>query len=60
MNINVSELNQVKQRRYLIVYSDFRIGKNPELWQNNEGTWVHVETVRSWEDVSEFLKIHNG
>ena len=60
MSINVSELNQVRQRKFLIIYSDFRIGKNPELWQNNEGTWVHVETVKSWEDVSEFLKIHNG
>jgi hypothetical protein len=52
--------DEIRTRKYLLVYSDFRIGKEPELWQNNEGTWVHVETVRSWEDVSEFLKIHNG
>jgi len=52
--------DEIRTRKYLLVYSDFRIGKEPELWQNNEGTWVHVETVRSWEDVSELLKIHNG
>lgn len=59
-HIGVSEKNEIKVRKYLIVYSDLRYGDAPELWQNNEGTWVHVETVRSWEDVSEFLKIHNG
>ena len=59
-HIGVSEKNEIKIRKFLIVYSRFRLGDAPELWQNNEGTWVHVETVRSWEDVSEFLKIHNG
>ena len=52
--------DEIRERKYLLIYSDFRIGKNPELWQNNEGTWIHVETVKNWEDVSEFLKMHNG
>jgi hypothetical protein len=52
--------DEIRTRKYLLVYSDFRIGKEPELWQNNEGTWIHVETVRSWEDVSEFLNMYNG
>jgi hypothetical protein len=59
-HIGVSEKNEIKVRKYLIVYSRFRLGDSPELWQNDEGTWTHVETVRSWEDVSEFLNMHNG
>jgi hypothetical protein len=59
-HIGVSEKNEIKVRKYLIVYSRFRLGDSPELWQNNEGTWTHVETVRSWEDVSEFLNMYNG
>jgi hypothetical protein len=58
--IGVSEKNEIKVRKYLIVYSRFRLGDSPELWQNNEGTWIHVETVKSWEDASEYLEIHNG
>ena len=52
--------DEIRTRKYLLIYSDFRIGKIPELWQNNEGDWIQIETIKNWEDVTEFLKMHNG
>jgi hypothetical protein len=59
VHINVGLKNEIKIRKFLIVYSRFRIGDEPELWQNFEGEWKKIESISTWDDLVEYLKLHN-
>ena len=59
VQINVGIKNEIRIRKFLIVYSRFRIGDEPELWQNFEGEWKKVESIWTWEDLVEYLRVHN-
>jgi Golgi nucleoside diphosphatase len=43
-------------RKYLIVYSDFRIQNQVEFWQNTDGTWSHLTHLSSLEAIQEYLE----
>lgn len=43
-------------RKYLIVYSDFRIEGKVEFWQNTDGTWSHLTQLSSLEAIQEYLE----
>jgi len=59
VHIGVGEKNEIKVRKFLIVYSRFRFGDNPELWQNFEGEWKKIESISTWDDLVEYLKVNN-
>lgn len=43
------------QRKYLILFSDFRIDKNPRLLVNQECEWHEVPLVKSWDELDEYF-----
>jgi hypothetical protein len=53
-------LDEIRVRKYLLIYSDFRIGKEPELWRNNDGNWEQIQSLNSWEDAVEYLRENNS
>lgn len=49
--------NEIRSRRYLIIASNFRLPTAPELWENKNGQWAQISTVKSFSDIT---KIVNG
>jgi hypothetical protein len=43
-------------RKYLIVYSDFRIEGKIEFWQNADGNWSHLTQLSSFDEIQEYLQ----
>ncbi len=51
---------EFRKRKFLIVYSDFRFEeKIPELHHRDGRGWKRVKEINSWDDVEEYLKVHN-
>ena len=59
VHIDVGIKNEIKIRKFLIVFSRFRLGDSPELWQNYEGEWKKIESISTWDDLVEYLKVNN-
>jgi len=43
-------------RKYLIVYSDFRIEGKIEFWQNADGNWSQLTQLSSFDEIQEYLQ----
>ena len=43
-------------RKYLIVYSDFRIEGKIEFWQNADGNWSQLTQLSSFDAIQEYLQ----
>jgi hypothetical protein len=43
-------------RKYLIVYSDFRIEGKVEFWQHAEGQWTQLDQLKSFDAIQEYLE----
>jgi hypothetical protein len=43
-------------RKYLIVYSDFRIEGKIEFWQNTDGHWSQLSQLSSFDAIQEYLQ----
>ena len=52
------ETDEIFVRKYLILYSDFRLD-HPQLWENQNGTWNLVEGIQSLEEITEYLRDNN-
>ena len=47
-------------RKYLIVYSDFRIENKVEFWQQSNGNWTQLEKINSFELIVDYLDLAYG
>ncbi len=47
--------DEMYQRKFLIVSSDFRMEQELELWGNLGGKWVLISEVRDWVSANEYL-----
>ena len=54
------ESNQIKIRKFLIIFSDFRITDGPQLWEHKNNKWIQVGKIQSWEGVLEYLNQNNA
>jgi hypothetical protein len=43
-------------RKYLIVYSDFRIEGKVEFWHHAEGQWTQLDQLKSFDAIQEYLE----
>ena len=54
------ESNQIKIRKFLVIFSDFRITDGPQLWEHKNNKWIQVGKIQSWEGVLEYLAQNNA
>lgn len=47
-------------RKYLIVYSNFRIEDKLEFWHQSNGNWTQVEEINSFDLIVEYLDLAYG
>lgn len=47
--------DEIYQRKFLIVSSDFRMEQELELWGNLGGKWVLISEVKDWVSANEYL-----
>ena len=52
------ESNEIKMRKFLIVYSDFRLDE-PELWSQSNQVWTKLDYIHDWDQIVDYLKQHN-
>jgi hypothetical protein len=52
------ESNEIKMRKFLIVYSDFRLDE-PELWSQSNQVWTKLDYIHDWYQIVDYLKQHN-
>jgi hypothetical protein len=52
------ESNEIKMRKFLIVYSDFRLDE-PELWSQSNQVWEKLDYIHDWYQIVDYLKQHN-
>lgn len=52
------ETDEIKTRKFLIVYSNFRLDE-PELWENKENNWEKLKFIHNWEQINEYLLQNN-
>ena len=56
LNTPVAGFDSSSFRKYLIVYSNFRINGAVEFWQYIEGQWNQVEQLNSLDAIQEYLE----
>ena len=56
LNAPVSGFDSSYIRKYLIVYSNFRINGAVEFWQHTEGQWTQLEQLNSLDAIQEYLE----
>lgn len=56
----VDGLDSSYVRKYLIVYSNFRIGDKVEFWEQSNGTWTQLEKLNTFDLIVEYLNMSYG
>lgn len=54
------ESNQIKRRKFLIIFSDFRITEGPQIWEYKNEKWMQVGKIKSWGRIVEYLNQNNA
>lgn len=56
LTADISE--EIFQRKFLIVSSDFRMEQELEFWQNEDGKWKQLPEIDSWVSANDYLYEH--